>query len=372
MNQRINYLDSLRGIAALSVVAFHLIDKIISSFNLTNNENNKIILRVLFNGTDWVSFFFVLSGFSLSFGVFQLNKKIKLFEYFIKRIFRLYPIFIVGLLISFFISTNKNNSGLLLLRESLLIPRYCNILIVDWSLSIEILCSLLIPFLIIIYKHSTKLFYIFTTCSLMFYNTIGNSQTSFTGFIFHFCLGMVIAGNYHRIKEIKIKPIYLNLILLCSLLLFGARWYLYKIDSIYYIFHLSTDILNMDIHQGFYIITALCSSYFIFYAIKSKKLQFILSNKILLYLGTISYSVYILHKVIIELSFHFIVKYMNTTFAHNLYLVGVSTLISIFILIVIFSSFGYFLIEKKFINFATKIVKINFVEKHLKKGNIII
>jgi peptidoglycan/LPS O-acetylase OafA/YrhL len=60
--QRIEYLDSARGIASMMVVLGHFIN-----WRLSNNFWVKVIPLTIVGGTDAVSFFFVLSGFVLSY-----------------------------------------------------------------------------------------------------------------------------------------------------------------------------------------------------------------------------------------------------------------------------------------------------------------
>ena len=61
--QHLKYLDSARGIAALMVFISHYTGYV---YNFQNPRNIGIYC-LLFNGNDAVSFFFVLSGFVLSY-----------------------------------------------------------------------------------------------------------------------------------------------------------------------------------------------------------------------------------------------------------------------------------------------------------------
>jgi peptidoglycan/LPS O-acetylase OafA/YrhL len=62
---RIQYLDSIRGLAALSVVIFHCIS------NHWGYRTDAKISFLLFNGSDAVSLFFVLSGLVLTLNINQ-------------------------------------------------------------------------------------------------------------------------------------------------------------------------------------------------------------------------------------------------------------------------------------------------------------
>ena len=90
MKERLEYLDSLRGIAAFSVVIFHIINS-----HWAWKFEAKLSL-LLFNGADAVSFFFVLSGLVLSKKYFDKNDTLENFSirnYSISRLFRLMPVY---------------------------------------------------------------------------------------------------------------------------------------------------------------------------------------------------------------------------------------------------------------------------------------
>ena len=75
INSRIEYLDSIRGIAAMMVVVYHFIGWRWAERTMFH------VSSMFFNGADAVSFFFVLSGFVLSFKYLQSDKKIQKANY---------------------------------------------------------------------------------------------------------------------------------------------------------------------------------------------------------------------------------------------------------------------------------------------------
>jgi len=93
---RIHYLDSIRGLAALSVAIYHFIGW---KWHTTDAYH---YAAFIFNGSDAVSFFFVLSGFVLSYPYLHFDRKIKYGRYVWKRILRLYPAYVVTILITAF------------------------------------------------------------------------------------------------------------------------------------------------------------------------------------------------------------------------------------------------------------------------------
>ena len=93
-NNRLDYLDAMRGIAAMMVLVGHYIN-----WKFKDNAVNQT-LSYIFNANDAVSFFFVLSGFVLSWAYFQnISKPLAINKYYVNRIFRLHPGYIVALFI---------------------------------------------------------------------------------------------------------------------------------------------------------------------------------------------------------------------------------------------------------------------------------
>ena len=90
--KHIRYLDSARGIASLMVFATHFCDYKYHGKMIAN------YLSIIFNGSDAVSFFFVLSGFVLSYKYLVLNKPLDIKKFYVSRFFRLWPAFFVTLI----------------------------------------------------------------------------------------------------------------------------------------------------------------------------------------------------------------------------------------------------------------------------------
>ncbi|MEN9548820.1 MAG: hypothetical protein RIR12_1411 [Bacteroidota bacterium] len=101
---RFEYLDGLRGIAALLVVFWHFRQLFVSNI-LNTNLFTKFwnLFDVFFlTGTFAVQLFFVLSGFVLSYGA--LNSKSFIYKQLTKRAFRLiFPVFITSVIYYFFL-----------------------------------------------------------------------------------------------------------------------------------------------------------------------------------------------------------------------------------------------------------------------------
>ena len=100
---RLDYLDSIRGLAAFSVLIYHFIFSL-DTFHYWDGSVIQYYLAMIFNGADAVSLFFVLSGLVLSYKYFNSeNNKLSLnySSFVIQRIFRIYPAFLVMICIYF-------------------------------------------------------------------------------------------------------------------------------------------------------------------------------------------------------------------------------------------------------------------------------
>lgn len=90
-------LDGLRGVAALLVVVYHVFEGF-SFAELTNGAGNGLI-RTFNHGYLAVDFFFMLSGFVLSYAYDDRFRSMSLGSFFKRRLIRLHPMLLVGVLI---------------------------------------------------------------------------------------------------------------------------------------------------------------------------------------------------------------------------------------------------------------------------------
>lgn len=90
LNNRLNELESLRGFAAFYVLLTHI--------NIFANTKLEWLARF---GQEAVMLFFVLSGFVIHFSTFAKTSHISFGKYFARRFRRIYPIFLISLLISY-------------------------------------------------------------------------------------------------------------------------------------------------------------------------------------------------------------------------------------------------------------------------------
>jgi peptidoglycan/LPS O-acetylase OafA/YrhL len=99
-------LDALRFIAFLFVFMAHTYQKVVDMYVFNNFLLTNIIHFFFCSGDIGVSIFFVLSGFLITYGIFseiKQNGKFNLRNFFIKRTFRIWPLYFLLILFGFVI-----------------------------------------------------------------------------------------------------------------------------------------------------------------------------------------------------------------------------------------------------------------------------
>jgi len=102
MKERFEVLDIFRGIFSSLVVLFHL-----SAFSDTPIINNEFV----YNCDLFVDFFFVLSGFVIAYSYQFIKTSKELGKFFKKRFFRLYPLHLIVLLLFVLIELSKHTAS---------------------------------------------------------------------------------------------------------------------------------------------------------------------------------------------------------------------------------------------------------------------
>jgi len=300
---RYKQLDSLRGLAALTVFIGHSVGSVVDAPLLTKVETTP--LSAVFNGYAAVMFFFVLSGFVLSLPFIDNDKPLSLTAFYTKRFFRIYPAFIAAIILSILLKelvydkhTMANSflwfkqywawdwnqtSPKEILRTFLLIGPAFNQRLVDppiWSLVVEMKMSIILPFFILIVSRCGAMVNIglFFLISCLAYR--------FTGLqISVFYLGVLLAKYQHQIKnKLKTWPATaLVLMLLFSLILYNAGLEFISI-------HLKPSYIIFSNY-----LPAIGSCVIIITVLASKRLSNLFEHKTFAFLGAISYSFYLLH-----------------------------------------------------------------------------
>lgn len=219
-------IDGLRFLAIILVVLFHANGFIINKVPITFNKlpTDYWLINGLFvnNGVKGVLLFFTISGFILALPFarhfWQGGKEVKLKNYFLRRLTRLEPPYVLTMVFCYFaIITLKGHefssmfartyTGLLpslmaslTYTHNILFPRNLSINQVSWTLEIEVQFYLLVPLLVLILKLSPYvrrsllafLIIFFTSLQHIFHPT---TLTLFS-FIQYFLSGFLLVDVY--------------------------------------------------------------------------------------------------------------------------------------------------------------------------------
>ena len=340
---RIYSLDSLRGLAALAVVFYHCV--LCFSIFYDNYSDNEIIYNLLkiinftpvhlfIAGRESVLLFFVLSGFVLSLP-FLSGKKYRYKNYMVQRLCRIYIPYIFVMTLSAFLmillSDYKPNTyyteafnhrwehpvSIISILSYIFMIGYDvnNINGATWSLVQEMRVSFLFPLIMvflvkmkwnkfffvsfsafsllwIIFKGFAQMFYINEPINFMI-SSLGDTCFYTTFFI----MGATIAKCTPQISKIvkKLRLTYKVTLLIISLSIINLKLlnnFSFGEDGIIYI--ITNAINQWVVGIGVSIIFSI--------VLNSQKLKNMLTRKTPLFLGRISYSVYLIHPVILILS----------------------------------------------------------------------
>ncbi len=373
-SQRFNELDSLRGLAACTVVLGHFASGVSAAFFLSLWHSP---LRFLVTGHDAVILFFVLSGFVL-FLPYERSNRLSYFKFLVKRICRIYLPYLGALTLA--VAMNFHDHGLvtdhewvnstwnqapnlhLVMQHILFLGNYRweAFNTAFWSLVYEMRISLLFPFLAIaVLQFRNKWMLVFAIFSsllsvhyhlifrLLNLNSPGYQSVDTLHYMSFFILGAMLAKNRECIQE-RYRRLPLTFVFLLSLLAIFFYYHPFNIPEA------SAAILSVQKTQDWSV--ALGSLLVITLAIFSGPFKKLLNCRAIRYLGRISYSVYLVHATLL-----FALIYSSRghlTFSYfPIYLIGVLVLASVF----------HYVIEKPAMILGQKLVKISWGSKHFPK-----
>ena len=287
----ISGLGAIRGISACLIVYFHV--WAICGFA----GISAIIDGGIGNLDSLVRMFFMLSGFALLCGyektIFANEKSI--INFYIKRFFKIAPIFYVALilqiLIGYFLNGEKYSITSIILSISLmfgLLPTNQELIVwASWAVGIEWIFYLLFPMFVVVVKNKWALVIATISSFIITYNykgiigdAISNSHINVLIYLSYFFIGAVLYQCIPRIKAIRkynswrfIQVIYIACSISLGVLL--ARQFERNIGMLV--------AFSLIIAGSIYGYTS------------------VIDNKFTDWLGKISYSIYLLHMIVIQI-----------------------------------------------------------------------
>jgi peptidoglycan/LPS O-acetylase OafA/YrhL len=271
--QRLLELDAIRGLAALAVVCFHYF----YNYNQVYGHEN-LIVGWSHVGKFGVELFFMVSGFVI---FWTLNRVDKPWDFIVSRFSRLYPAYWCAILITFLIVgyyglPGKEVSSIDALINILMFQEYLKIPHVDgvyWTLTVEL----------------TFYFWMFV---LYLRSDLGKAEIIFSL--------IIIFSILHSIGVMDIPtPIY-KIFIMKYLPFFTAGICFYKIlnqdinlkSNIFILFFSLLSTIAIYSFKHFFVFTIF---YIVFYLALSGRMRF-LSFKPFVFMGGISYSLYLIHQ----------------------------------------------------------------------------
>ncbi len=295
-------LDGLRGIAALYVVFNHARGNLfiggakyaalkdISQWDI----KEKIffaLLRLTSLGREFVILFFVLSGFSIA---FSLSKTVSIKDFYLRRTIRIYPPYIFSLVWAFFVfqylqrftpgalpaNSQSVFSSLNATLQNLFYIDNGSLIIQFWSLKFEVIFYLLIPWFILkkeLYLIVSLVIAIISFCM----NWNGLTGNTILGqyildYNIYFALGVCC---FHYYDAIAPKFIFKS-----------KRFFFLIAIALFLVIVMFKYWINFDRDKITILLASLFSVILLFNFLHHK-----IKNRVLMFLGDISYTIYISH-----------------------------------------------------------------------------
>ncbi len=317
---KIGYLESLRGLAALVVVITHFVTAFYPAlyWGLPGQAHlpggieavlSGTPLNLLYNGDFSVAIFFVLSGYVLSFKFFhRRDSEVFLLPLVAKRYVRLFVPVLFSLALAYaFLKLSflaNGPAGALtrsfwlgsywqfapdlgaMVRESFLgfFSRHAHTYNpVLWTMTVEFYGSLIVYVFVAFFRNSPRRFLVYAAAAVLSF------QSYYLAFVLGIALCDLTAGE-NRLPGIFRSPRLLAVLLLAGLFL-GSYPMERQVEGTIYAF-LPTVFRPRSWHVWGAVLVMIA-------VLQSRRLQAVLSKKPLLFLGRISFSQYILHLLII-------------------------------------------------------------------------
>ncbi len=357
---RYRELDSLRGLGALSVFFAHFLSLKISLPLFRALEQSPF--GILFNGTAALMLFFILSGFVLSLPFVGNEKPLKLAEFYVKRIFRIYPAYIFAIIFSVilkefvfdknglapyagwmnnFWAWNWNKESIYeIFKTLLLIGPDFKINYIDppiWSLVIEMKMSIILPFFIVIVSRNS------VVLNIAFLLVIGWLTYEHNAW--------AVSVFYTGVLMAKYKGYLINIIKGWHIIgVIGAIIFsLFSYNNNYEFYRLIRQLTFSSKYILSDYLSALGSCIVMMIILARKRINLFFQHRFFTFFGDISYSFYLIHVPLILT--------MGSLFSNRFALCPVYIFLSAFMLSVLLGYLMYIFIERPFQQFGLRLIR---------------
>ena len=380
--RKIQYLDGLRGLAAFVVVFHHFVYAFYPALFLGSNAKTHLgageevfasgsMFNLLYSGNFAVCIFFVMSGFVLSYKFFLQKDRNIIKESATKRYVRLvlpvaFSVFLAFVLMKFSLFYNQQAAGITgsnwlgefwtftpnftdALSQTFVGAFFTNIFdynVTLWSIAYEFLGSFLVfGFLAFFGKMKSRYWaYIFAIIFLF--------QTYYLAFILGMLLSDLMAHKNMVIGKFDKSKLFRTGLLLLGLFL-GSYPSGRGVEGTVYAFmekpYLVNSAVLYHIMGAFFVILVL---------LESKRMQKIFSFRYLLFLGEISFAMYILHFIILGSFSSFVFLKLEPHLPYiDAFLISFALSVALIFLV---SYLVYLYVDKKAVHLSKLVYKLAF------------
>ena len=358
--KKLKYIDAVRGIAVLGVLMVHC---------GISNGTSSLFQNFVHSGARGVQLFYVASALTLFFSLEnrKLTEKNQTFNFFIRRFFRIAPMYYIGIVYygilvlhyglgaQQWLGASKDLTVSTLVSNIFFIhgysPYWINSIVPGgWSIAVEMTFYCFVPFLFNKIKNLNHAILFFAAAVIMKY------------------VLQVVLYKLHLIADNELWTLYLNLyfpsqlpVFACGVILYflirtpQKDWYispvLIVLLTLLFLFQMSTGFTLFTEHIVFSIgFVFLCFSL-------SKREFYVLVNPLTIYIGKISFSMYLVHFAVLNWmtfmefdSFFSFVLFDNQLFHFGIRFVFL-TIVSIIV-----STVFYWLVEIPFQKLGKKLI----------------
>jgi peptidoglycan/LPS O-acetylase OafA/YrhL len=352
---RLFWLDSLRGLAALLVTIFHLwmFGRLsVKEMNVFDKTLEFINYGYFDLGKIGVVVFFAISGFIIPYSLLKYKDN-NLLRFSISRFFRLYPVYWVSIILALLFIVEKSNA-LNVAANITMFQKFLghdDLVGVYWTLQIELI------------------FYIL--CAALFFKNLldNNKNISLVSYAF---LAIAFVFSIARfITDIKI-PVAVPLAL--SIMFFGMLWmrFLFKegvtksqvfknlLTIVVMIVPISLLAYNKDMgyEESWYRYTLSYIAALLIFIVFTTKIK--LTNQVFVFLGKISYSLYLTHLIVGSMIFQ------HSLFGQSIQNVYLLMFLALVISLIV-STITYYFVEKPFVTLGKQTTSYILNRKQLKE-----